>query len=57
MSWLREIVRAIADALLEHWRAPRRTRILGGDEALARKVQAHIRLRQRDTYGGRGRQP
>ncbi len=53
MSWLREMCRALFDALLEHWRSPRRTRLLGGDDELQRKVQAHIRLRSKESFGGK----
>lgn len=56
MGWLREISRALFDALLAHWREPRRTRILGGSDALKRRVDDHIRLRSRperdDEFGG-----
>jgi hypothetical protein len=45
MTWLREVCRALFDALIEHWRSPRRSRIVGGDDSLRERVRRHIRLR------------
>ncbi len=52
MTWLRELARALFDALLAHWREPRRTKVVGGTDELKAKIDTHIKLRaQEDRYG------